>query len=647
MEFILSLSVIGVMIARWLYVRDRFAHLEARIEALADRMTMAPAGPAVAPVENWPVRVYPRPTVPPPRPRPPVVRTVPPVPVERPAAAEPVAEPEPDPSTDWEAVLGGNWLNKAGMLILVIGMALALGYSFTYMGPAGRVAASLAASGALIGTGVLLERRERYRTFGRGLIGGGWAALYVTVYAMHALDAARVVTDPWLASLLLIGVAAGMVLHSLVYGSQTVSGLAYGIAYMTLAITEVNSLSVIALAPLAASLLFVARRFAWRQFAVAGAAATYLTCALRGDSGAPLWQAQAIFAVYWLLFEAFDIASHSDWLMPVNAAGFLGLSLIKWQSADPAHLWQFFAGAAVVYLASTVLRVRAGRWHGTLAVAAGLAASAFLIKLDRQWSAVALLAEAELLYLTGVRLQSRFVRYVAAGVFALHVVFLMALPHPAAWATLMGITIALFYINRLMQKSDVFYGYAGAALAAQLAYERAPAGDFPLAWLVLAVVALLAGWRGARDFQFQACGLAALAILGMAFRPAEPLLSMILAVMALYTAAVALPAARPAHAVASGLLALLLYRQVSGSVLTVAWGAQGVALLAAGFPLRDRTLRLSGMGLLLVCILKLFLYDLSYLETLPRIFSFIVLGLLLVGVSWLYTRFRERIERFL
>jgi uncharacterized membrane protein len=73
----------------------------------------------------------------------------------------------------------------------------------------------------------------------------------------------------------------------------------------------------------------------------------------------------------------------------------------------------------------------------------------------------------------------------------------------------------------------------------------------------------------------------------------------------------------------------------------MAWGAEGVALLAAGFPLRDRFLRFPGLALLLFCILKLFVYDLRNLETLPRIFSFLVLGLILVSVSWLYTRVRE------
>ena len=58
-------------------------------------------------------------------------------------------------------------------------------------------------------------------------------------------------------------------------------------------------------------------------------------------------------------------------------------------------------------------------------------------------------------------------------------------------------------------------------------------------------------------------------------------------------------------------------------------------------------MRLSGLSLFLVCILKLFLYDLRQLETFYRIVSFIVLGLILVSVSWIYTRFRSGIERYL
>ena len=95
------------------------------------------------------------------------------------------------------------------------------------------------------------------------------------------------------------------------------------------------------------------------------------------------------------------------------------------------------------------------------------------------------------------------------------------------------------------------------------------------------------------------------------------------------------------------LVAAFLSSILRSSLMTVAWGAEGVALLLAGFPLRERWLRLSGLGLLLACVGKLFLYDLRNLELPFRILSFLVLGVLLIGVSFIYSRFRERIDRYL
>ena len=63
-------------------------------------------------------------------------------------------------SSDWEALVGGNFLNKLGIFILVIGIALALGYSFTRVRPGGRVAMSLSASLAMLISGAVFEPRE-------------------------------------------------------------------------------------------------------------------------------------------------------------------------------------------------------------------------------------------------------------------------------------------------------------------------------------------------------------------------------------------------------------------------------------------------------------------------------------------------------
>ncbi len=106
--------------------------------------------------------------------------------------------------------------------------------------------------------------------------------------------------------------------------------------------------------------------------------------------------------------------------------------------------------------------------------------------------------------------------------------------------------------------------------------------------------------------------------------------------------------AAPFHPGAAAILAAaLIYQEVSGSMLTIAWGGEALVLLAAGFAARDRWLRLQGLGLFLICVLKLFLYDLRNLDTPYRILSFIALGLILLGVSWIYTRFRAQLQKLL
>ena len=57
-------------------------------------------------------------------------------------------------------LLGTNLLNKVGVLLLVVGMALFLGYSITSFGPAGRVALGVATSLSLLAAGLFAEKRD-------------------------------------------------------------------------------------------------------------------------------------------------------------------------------------------------------------------------------------------------------------------------------------------------------------------------------------------------------------------------------------------------------------------------------------------------------------------------------------------------------
>jgi hypothetical protein len=102
------------------------------------------------------------------------------------------------------------------------------------------------------------------------------------------------------------------------------------------------------------------------------------------------------------------------------------------------------------------------------------------------------------------------------------------------------------------------------------------------------------------------------------------------------------------HGILASLLTTALIQDfVSGRRLTLAWSAEAFVLLGVGIALQRRQLRLSGLALFALCLGKLFFYDFSQLDTLSRIASFIVLGLMLIAASWAYSRFREQIKRYL
>jgi uncharacterized membrane protein len=75
---------------------------------------------------------------------------------------------------------------------------------------------------------------------------------------------------------------------------------------------------------------------------------------------------------------------------------------------------------------------------------------------------------------------------------------------------------------------------------------------------------------------------------------------------------------------------------------SVVWLGLALALFVAGIGLGSRAVRLVGLGVLALVVLKVFIGDLSNLEGLYRIASFVGLGLCLVGIGWLYQRFVGR-----
>jgi len=98
---------------------------------------------------------------------------------------------------------------------------------------------------------------------------------------------------------------------------------------------------------------------------------------------------------------------------------------------------------------------------------------------------------------------------------------------------------------------------------------------------------------------------------------------------------------------AVALTALYLYRTWSGVPLIVAWAVEGLCAAGAGFALKARSLRLSGLALLAVCVAMTLVRAFTTFDMPGRIVTFLVLGVVLLVISFAYTRYRESIRKVL
>ncbi|MEE8370630.1 MAG: DUF2339 domain-containing protein, partial [Sphingomonadales bacterium] len=70
-----------------------------------------------------------------------------------------------------------------------------------------------------------------------------------------------------------------------------------------------------------------------------------------------------------------------------------------------------------------------------------------------------------------------------------------------------------------------------------------------------------------------------------------------------------------------------------------AWLAYAGGLLALGLWRQTKALRYASLGVLLLAVLKVFLFDMGNLEGVWRALSFLGLGAVLIGVGYLYRRY--------
>ena len=81
--------------------------------------------------------------------------------------------------------------------------------------------------------------------------------------------------------------------------------------------------------------------------------------------------------------------------------------------------------------------------------------------------------------------------------------------------------------------------------------------------------------------------------------------------------------------------------------ITAGWSVLGGSMMAAGFALKSSTHRRVALGLLAICVVRVFAVDTVGLSDTARIGAFLVLGLILVGIALLYARYSDELKKLI
>jgi len=376
-------------------------------------------------------------------------RPTPPSPVSR--VAEPALQSNPNPAftssskslvPDLESRIGAHWLNRIGIIAVLIGVAFFLKYAFEseWIGPSGRVIIGLLAGIALIAWSEWF-RLHQYRFFSFSLKALGLGILYLSLWAafqvyeliswsiafsgMVAVTVSTAVLALWqdAAILALFALVGGFATPVLLYSHENRATQLF--AYLTL---------------LNAATLFLAASCAWRRLLLFSVLSSFvLFCLWYFCLYVPAERSIALLFVT-LFFAIFAIAPLVESrstpeidggaifaLLPaaLNAgAYFAEIYFLLARTDNTAAAWCAIALAGIYFSLAQILRRThqrdAERLHLLhLALGVVFITLAIAIRFESYWISIAWFAEAAVLMTVGFWRRSAFVRWQALALIAL------------------------------------------------------------------------------------------------------------------------------------------------------------------------------------------------------------------------------------
>lgn len=505
-----------------------------------------------------------------------------------------------------ESAIGGRLLNRVGIVVLLLATAYFLKYSFDnhWINEPGRIIIGMIAGIALILSGDLTMKRK-YFYFSQGLSGGGIGVMYLTTYA--AVNFYHIFSPPVAFGLLILTASAGGLLsvRQNAFGVAILSTIGGFMSPFLIGSREAQPLILFSyIAILNIGVLYLAYHKYWHSlnllsfFGTASVLAAFKSVHYSGD----LLVIQVFLTVYFLIFgtlafiynvrhgkptRAIDLL-----LLVLNAFFFLGASLIN---LDRYHDWHgpFAVVLAVIYLAVGMVLSKRKLGDNRLFLAllgTGLSfvTVAIPLQLHGHWRTVAWLVEAAALVYGGVTGRSAWIH--RAGLILLTAVSLGNLDMNYYYRFIKPAPPLLNYYSLTS-----FLSIAGFFFVFYLFYRRHGHIDRAKIMWPAAVAATLLTLK-----QFSWEAVTAVRYFKLGYQ--------------------------------------------SGFAVSVLWVILAVILMAAGMTKDIKGFRYISLAVFGVTILKVLLFDLTSLAVIFRVLILLIVGVIFVGVSFMYQRRERKME---
>ncbi len=544
-------------------------------------------------------------------------------------SARPVAEGIPSDLDSLESRIGGNWLNKIGMIAIVLGMVYFLKYAIDnrWIGEMGRVMLGLMAGAGFLAGGEFLQRKN-YRGYGLTLCGGGIAILYFSIFAaFNFYDLLPQIP----AFLLMALVTTTAVVMAVRYDSRVIAilGILGGFGTPLMLSTgkdnQVALFSYIVLLDL--GILALAYFKNWRSLNLLAFVFTQIILilwALSYYQEEKLWITQFFLTIFFLIFGfmafLYNIVHrqktvyYDQFLILKNGAAYFLWSYILLEPHYFAYLGFFAVLLAAMYAGLALLaRRQSPEDQFLMLLQLGIALTcltlAIPIQLKQHWITLGWAVEGVVLTWVGFKAQSEKTRF---GALLIVLLVLIRLLFFDSWG--FDYSSFTFLFNKRA------FTFAGALTA-----------FLGMAWLYHKEKEQCLG-----NERFLAAALVVLANFLFLFFLTTEIRQSYIAQM--YTRDIS---GRIPWDDFTARRMLLSQMQV---MISVFWAVYSIILLVAGILRRFTPIRWLAMLLFGITILKVFIFDLAELEKVYRIISFIGLGGILLAASFLYQRFRNQIN---